>query len=208
MDGIGPLGWARATGALAANLEARLGEEAGGPVGHLLPIPSDGGDGGDDDPLKMLKADIAAGKGRTMLVETTSAGYGEGRQAAPAEDWKPRRFGASPPDALPTLRTDAALAVLAACQVPAGLFTDADGTSQREAWRRWAMGPLAGLAATVEAELASKLDQPVRLDFSGLWAHDLAGRASSFKAMVTAGMDVERAAALSGLLGEAAGADP
>ena len=43
--GIGPLGWARATGTLAANLEARLGEEAGGPVGHLLPIPADGGDG-------------------------------------------------------------------------------------------------------------------------------------------------------------------
>ena len=198
--GIGPLGWARATGTLAANLETRLGEEAGGPVGHLFPVPADGGAGGDDDPLKMLKADIAAGKGRTMLVETTSAGYGEGRAAAPAEDWRPRRFGASPPDALPTLRTDAALAVLAACQVPAGLFTDADGTSQREAWRRWAMGPLAGLAATVEAELAAKLDQPVRLDFSGLWAADMAGRASSFKAMVTGGMDATTAAGLAGLM--------
>ena len=198
--GLAPLQWARATGTLAANLETRLGEEAGGPVGHLFPVPADGGDGGDDDPLKMLKADIAAGKGRTMLVETTSAGYGEGRQAAPAEDWKPRRFGASPPVTLPTLRTDAALAVLAACQVPAGLFTDADGTSQREAWRRWAMGPLAGLAATVEAELAAKLDQPVRFDFGGLWAADMAGRASSFKAMVTAGMDPAKAAGLAGLM--------
>ena len=72
--GIGPLGWARATGALAANLEGRLAEEAGGPVGHLLPVPQDGGDGGADDPLAMLKADIAAGKGRTMLIETTAAG--------------------------------------------------------------------------------------------------------------------------------------
>ena len=199
--GIGPLGWARATGTLAANLETRLGEEAGGPVGHLLPIPADGGDGGDDDPQAALKRDLAAGKGRTMLVETTAAGFGEGRMAAPAEDWKPRRFGASPPDALPTLRTDAALAVLAACQVPASLITDADGTAQREAWRRWAMGPLAGLAATVEAELAAKLDQPVRFDFSGLWAADMAGRASSFKAMVTGGMDPAKAAGLAGLMG-------
>ena len=198
--GIGPLGWARATGSLAANLETRLGEEAGGPVGHLLPVPQDGGDGSDDDPLASLKADLAAGKGRTMLVETTSAGFGEGRQAAPQEDWKVRRFGASPPDALPTLRTDAALAVLGACQVPSSLFTDADGTSQREAWRRWAMGPLAGLAAIVEAELAAKLDQPVRFDFSGLWAADMAGRASSFKAMVTAGMDPGKAAGLAGLM--------
>ena len=200
--GLAPLQWARATGSLAANLETRLGEEAGGPVGHLFPVPADGGDGGDEDALKLLKADIAAAKGRTMLVETTAAGYGEGKMAAPAEDWKPRRFGASPPDALPTLRTDAALAVLAACQVPAALFTDADGTSQREAWRRWAMGPLAGLAAVVEAELAAKLDQPVRFDFSGLWAADMAGRAASFKAMVTAGMDAAKAAALAGLMAD------
>ena len=198
--GIGPMGWARATGTLAANLETRLGEEAGGPVGHLLPIPADGGDGGDDDPQAALKRDLAAGRGRTMLVETTSAGYGEGKAAAPAEDWKPRRFGASPPDSLPTLRSDAALAVLAACQVPAALVSDADGTAQREAWRRFAMGPLAGLAATVEAELAAKLDQPVRLDFSGLWAADMAGRAQSFKAMVTGGMDVAKAAGLAGLM--------
>ena len=66
------------------------------------------------------------------------------------------------------------------------------------------MGPLAGLASTVEAELATKLDQPVRLDFSGLWAHDLAGRAASFKGMVTAGMAVEQAAGLAGLLAEEA----
>ena len=31
--GISPLGWARSTGTLAANLETQLGEEAGGPVG-------------------------------------------------------------------------------------------------------------------------------------------------------------------------------
>ena len=198
--GLAPLQWARATGTLAANLETRLGEEAGGAVAHLLPVPQDGGDGGDDDPLAMLKADLAAGKGRTLLVETTSAGWGEGRTAAPQGDYQPKRIGAAPPVTLPTLRTDAALAVLAACQVPAGLFTDADGTSQREAWRRWAMGPLAGLAATVEAELAAKLDQPVRFDFSGLWAADMAGRASSFKAMVTAGMDPAKAAGLAGLM--------
>ena len=202
--GIGPLGWARATGTLAANLESRLGEEAGGPVGHLLPVPETGGAEGEgdepNDPLAALRADIAKGKGRTLTVETTSAGFGEGRQAAPMEDWKPRRFGASPPDVLPTLRTDAALAVLAACGVPAALVSDADGTAQREAWRRWAMGPLAGLAATVEAELSAKLDIPIGLDFSGLWAADMAGRAASFKAMVTAGMDAAKAAGLAGLM--------
>ena len=76
--GISPLMWARATGTLAANLEQRLGEETGGRVAHLLPVPQDGGDGTDDDPLKGLKADIAAASGSTVLVETTSAGWGEG----------------------------------------------------------------------------------------------------------------------------------
>ena len=47
--GISPLGYARATGKLAANLELRLGEEAGARVGYLLPVPADGGAGGADD---------------------------------------------------------------------------------------------------------------------------------------------------------------
>ena len=138
--GIGPLGWARSTGTLAANLETRLGEEAGGPVGHVLPVPGDGGDGTDDDPLKAFKVDLAAAKGRTILAETTAAGWGDGKMAAPQADYRPQRFGASPPDSLPSLRTEAGLSVLSACGVPVSLVTDADGTSQREAWRRFVMG--------------------------------------------------------------------
>ena len=120
-------GGPRSTGTLAANLEQRLGEEAGGAVGHLLPIPQDGGDGSTDDPNAQLKLDLAAGRGRTLLVETTSAGHGEGRMSAPQQDWVSSRFGADPPLSLGSLRGDA-------------------------------------------AKLA-----PVRFDFSGLWAHDLAG---------------------------------
>ena len=40
--GISPLQWARATGTLAANLKTRLGEETGGAVAHVLPVPQDG----------------------------------------------------------------------------------------------------------------------------------------------------------------------
>ena len=198
--GIGPLGWARATGTLAANLETRLGEEAGGAVAHLLPVPNDGGDGSDEDPNKNLKADIAAAKGRPVVVETTAAGWGEGKAAAPLNDWKPQRIGASPPAALPSLRTDAGLSVLSACGVPVSLVTDADGTSQREAWRRFIMGAVEPLLGIVAQEVEAKLETRVAFDLSRLWAHDLAGRASSFKAMVTGGMDVAKAAALSGLM--------
>ena len=198
--GISPLGWARSTGSLAANLESRLAEEAGGPVGHVIPVPSDGGDGTDDDPLAMLKADMAAARGRTLLSETTAAGWGEGRAAAPQADFKPQRFGASPPDSLPLLRTAAGLSVLSACGVPISLVTDADGTSQREAWRRFIMGSVEPLLEIVRVEIEAKLETRVTFNLDSLWAHDLAGRASSFKALVTGGMDLERAAARTGLL--------
>ena len=203
--GISPLGWARSTATLAANLETRLGEEAGGPVGHVLPVPQDGGDGGDDDPLSAFKSDLAAAKGRTILAETTSSAWGEGKAAAPLNDYKAQRFGADVPDSSVSLRTDASMRVLSACGVPVSLVTDADGTSQREAWRRFIMGSVEPLLGIVGQEIEAKFETRVTFDLSSLWAHDLAGRASSFKAMVTAGMSIERAAALSGLVAMADG---
>ena len=199
--GLGPLQWARHTGALAANLELRLGQEAGAPTGHLLPVPAAGAKEGDDDPLAGLEGDMRQAKGSAILVETTSGGFAEGRDAAPRRDWKTERFGADPPQVLAALRTDAGLAVLNACGVPVSLASDADGTSQREAWRRFIMGSVEPVARIVAAELARKLDTPgLRFRFDSLWAHDLAGRAASFKSMVAAGMEIARAAAIAGLL--------
>ena len=207
--GVSPLQWATRTGTLAAALETRLGEEASGPVGHVIPVPDDdGGEDGDDDAAAdrnaLLRADIAAAKGRTVLAETTAAGWGGGKGAAPLADYKPQRYGANPPETLPSLRTEAGMSVLSACGVPVSLVTDADGTSQREAWRRFVMGSVEPLLDTIKAEFEAKLDTSLSFNLDKLWAHDLAGRASSFKAMVTAGMAIERAAALSGLLSEAA----
>ena len=48
-----------------------------------------------------------------MLAETTSAGMGEGRQAAPAADWKPRRLGMDVPAANVQLRNDVEACILA-----------------------------------------------------------------------------------------------
>lgn len=200
--GLSPLTWARSTGTLAANLEQRLGEEAGGSVAHVVPVPQDGGDNSDDDPLKGLKADIAAAKGRTVLTETTAAGWGEGRMAAPQADWQPRRIGANPPEVLPTLRRDVFEAVLSACGVPVSLVTDADGTSQREAYRRWYATAVKALGDLVAAELSTKLETEIRFDFTHLYAHDLAGRAQAFQKLTGGGMPVDRALAISGLLTE------
>ena len=64
-------------------LEQRLGEESAAPSALLLPIPADGGDGKDGDPLANLKTDIAKAKGRPVLLKTTSGGFAEGPGSAP-----------------------------------------------------------------------------------------------------------------------------
>ena len=139
---------------------------------------------------------------QTALVETAAAGWGEGRGAAPQTDWKPQRLGANPPDALRALRTDAEGGVLGACGVPVELImARSDGAAVREAWRRFAFSTLAPLGGIIAAELASKLDQPgLEITFDRLFASDITGRARAFASMVNGGMDIERAAGLSGLL--------
>ena len=197
--GVGPLDRARLSGRLSAELEAALGDEASGTRGYVLPVPSDG----QDDSVSDLRRDIGSLHGRTALVETAMAGWGDGRQAAPRGDYEPKRIGANPPVSLATLRSDAALAVLSACGVPVELVTPGDGTGQREAWRRFLYGTVQPLAACVATELAVKLDTPtVTLGFDKLFASDLSGRARAFQSLVSGGMSVDQAAALAGLLAE------
>lgn len=205
--GVSPLGWARLTGRLHASLEDAIADEAGGTRGHLLPVPqgpeSDEVDpvtGEAVDPLADLRADVASLRGRTVLTETTSAGWGEGQLAAPAADWKPQRIGANPPPSLATLRTDSAQAVLAACGVSADLFTHGDAAGQRESWRRFLHGSVQPLADLLAVELAGKLDAPgLRLSFDRLFASDVAGRARAFQSLTGGGMEAGRAAELAGL---------
>ena len=202
--GISPLGWARLTGKLHANLEDAIADEAGGTRGHLLPVPAgadaDGDDADTEDPNAALRADIAALRGRTVLTETTAAGWGEGRSAAPLADWKPQRLGANPPASLATLRTDSGMAVLAACGVSSDLFVHGDASGQRESWRRFLHGSVQPLADLLAGELRAKLDVPdLRLNFNRLFASDLSGRARAYGSLVKGGMDADRAARLAGL---------
>ena len=180
--GIGPVSWARRTGELAANLELRMAEEAGGVTGHLLPVPTDGGSGEDDDPLSRLKKDLADLRGRTFLVETTAGGWTEGRRAAPKRDWQPMRIGAAFPSANVNLRSLVAQSVLSACGCPPGLSdASSDGTGQRESWRRFLHGTLQPVAKIIRGELREKLEIPeLSFSFHELMASDLAGRARAF----------------------------
>ena len=90
--GVGPLSWAHTTARLQSEAERSLADEVGGPVAQIVPVPQDGGDDSDADPLAMLKADIAGARGKALLVETSAAGWGEGRTAAPQRDWQAARL--------------------------------------------------------------------------------------------------------------------
>ena len=62
------------------------------------------------------------------------------------------------------------------------------------------MGSIEPPLEIVGQEVGAKLEQTVTSDLSSLWARDLAGRASSFKAMVAGGMVLDQAASLLGLM--------
>ena len=199
--GTGPLSWAHTTARLQGATESSLADEAGGPVAQLLAVPSDGGDDSDADPLKLLRSDIRSARGKALLIETTQAGWGEGKSAAPQRDWKAARLGASPPDAMATIQKQSFEHVLAACGTPPSLFTDADGTSQREAVRRWHLNLVLPLARMLEHELTAKLETDVRLKFDS-YPMDLAGRAMAFQKLVAGGVGVNEALMTTGLLGD------
>ena len=199
--GTGPLSWAHTTARLQSEAERSLADEAGGPIANLLAVPEDGGDDSEDDPLKLLKADIRTARGKALLIETVAAGRGEGRGAAPVRDWIASRLGPTPPASMATIRRDAFEAVLAATGTPPSLFLDSDGTSQREAVRRWHLGTVLPLAGLIEDELSEKLEAPVKLTFDN-YPLDLAGRAQAFQKLVAGGVSVSEALATSGLLAD------
>ena len=211
-SGRGPLEFASLTAKLHGEAERSLGDEASGPIANLISTPQ--GASGEDadgdpekDPLTGLTNDIRTARGRSVLVETTTAGWGDGKLGAPKQDWKPTRLGPSPPAAWVEARRDAEAAILSACGCFSALFQpNADGTAQREALRRLHLQTLSPLAKLIQAELSAKLEAPVTLGFD-LYGFDLSGRALAFGKLVSGGMAVDAALSLTGLLG-AAQAEP
>ena len=187
--GVAPTSWAHTTARLGSEIERSIADEAAGPLAQLLTYPEslDVDSDDDSDPVAPLRAAIAAARGKAMLVESTAGGHGEGRSNAPQKDWQPARLGPSPPAVLAELRRDAFEHVLAACGTPPSLFTDSDGTSQREAVRRWHLGTVLPLARMVEHELSAKLETPVGLRFDS-YALDMVSRATVVAKLTGAGV--------------------
>ncbi|MDD9991488.1 MAG: hypothetical protein OXP75_06795 [Rhodospirillales bacterium] len=198
--GIGPAQWASETARLNANAERSLADEAGGPVAQLVAVPPAGaaeGDGDGDtatDPSAMLRADIEKARGGAMLLETMMGAYGQGSALQPQKDWGANRLGPNPPAPLVSAAEASFERFLASCGMSPALFSNADGTAQREALRRWHMTCVLPLAGLVEHELSTKLEADVRLKFDS-YAMDMVSRGQVVKALVGAEVPLDKALA-------------
>ena len=197
--GQGPTSWAHTTARLGAEVERSLADEGAGPIAQMVAIPQDGGDDGDEDPLAALKADIRGARGKALLVETTAAGWGEGKNAAPSADWRQQRLGPNMPAAMVELARDSFMRTLAATGTPPSLFTDSDGTSQREAVRRWHLNTVLPMARLLEHELSMRLEAPIKLRFDS-YALDMVSRATVVAKLTGAGVAPGVALAAVGLV--------
>ena len=191
--GYGPLQVARLAGRLSSETVAALADESSGPRGSFLPTPVDGA----DPTVVNLRADARGAKGKMLFVEGGDwDAAGGGKYAG----WQQARFGPSPPDGMVELLKVATAEVYAACGFNPGLFTAEGESGAREAYRQALHSVIAPLGRIVAAELSLKLDEAITLDWMELRAGDIAGRARAFQSMVGGGMDVSKAAALSGLV--------
>ena len=136
-----------------------------------------------------------------MLLEGTTGGWEETRnQAGTRNDWKAQRLGPEIPDGLRETWKDVLMAVGNACGIPSGLLDpSADGTAQREAYRRWIMASVQPVADMVAEVAGEALDTEITVQFNSLHAQDITGRSNAMSKLVTAGMSLEDAQKLVGL---------
>lgn len=194
--GVGPVESAALAGRLSAELANALADEASGTRGHVLPIPVDG----EDPTVQKLKADLRTLRGQTALVESQSTGNwtADNRQVR-AGGWEPHRLGANPPEPVVDLHTAATREIWSACGFPAALFSAADGTASREAWRQVLHGVLSPLGTLVAEEVSAKTGVTVQLTWSEIRASDITGRSRAFASLVEAGASFDSAAVVAGL---------
>ena len=192
-QGLSPLEIASLSGRLSAEIVKALADEMSMPSGALLTTPLDG----QDPTLVGLRADLKKVHGKVALAQS-----GDWNNTGSAgRTWEKIRTGGDPVDISPQLLTESTKEIYAACGINPAILQDTQGTAAREAYRQFLFGAIAPLGKMVEEELRSKLDSPnLTLDWDELRAADISGRARAFQSMVSAGMELSKAAALSGLL--------
>ena len=176
-------------------LERSVDHEGNRSTGGLIPVP-------DVNSTSGLQADIQALKGKNVLVPSTQGGWDQGANVGGRSDWNISRSGPEFTAPEVDMRLQLADGLAGACGVPPALLRgDGDGTGYREAWRQFLHATVQPAADLVAEECSEKLERQVTISFDRLFASDLQGRARAFQSMVGGGMEVSKAAMLSGLMG-------
>ena len=195
-QGVSPLQAASISGRLGAAASAALADEAESPHGSFLPTPP--ADGDDDG----LQSDVKSAKGGMLIVESMSSDWQSGGPA-PRGDWSAQRFGFDAPQSLVEIERQIFTELLSACGIPPAMLDPTGATASREAYRQFLHATISPLGRIVETELREKLDTPdLSITWEELRAADIAGRARAFSSMVKAGMDLQQAASVSGVLSD------
>ena len=193
--GISPITSAALAGKLSAETTAALSDESASDQAQLVPVPNTSPD------LTKLRADVKAANADVMFVESQSSGWDEaGGERPGSNDWRAQRLGPNPPESMVKLQAQASREILMACGFSPALFDTSAAAAARESWRQALHGVIAPMARILEAELSEKMEAKITLNFANLMASDIMGRARSFQSMVAAGMDITKAAGLSGLM--------
>ena len=199
----GPVSWASTTAKMSAETERSIGDEASGPIATLIPLPESGMGSGDIDPTADIRKKIANARGDAVTLPTTRQGWAEGAAAAPARDWAGNnRLGPNWPASMATIQAQAFAHMLGSCGIPPDLFSPGSNSQgQKEALRRYHLSTVIPLSKQIAYEATMKLETSVSFRFD-CYPKDMTGRATSFQKLVAGGMELERAAALSGVLAD------
>ena len=195
--GIGPLQSARIAGRLSAEVSTALADELSGPRGALLPLPNVSGDSPEID---ALKSDIRGLGGGLAFVEAMADQFGSGPTTNPSQGWTTQRIGAAIPESTIVAAKMAFAEVCSACGLSVALWDTSPGTASREAFRQALHSVLIPLGRLVSSELTAKMESDIDLEWTATGAGDISGRARALQSMITAGVDLEKAMALSGLM--------
>ena len=190
--GLSPLARATTTARLNGSLEKSLADEAGGPVGNLIPMV-EGSSVNDDfrDALHSLAGDVG-------LPQTTAGGGGDPGQR-PARDFDPKRLGPHPPESLVRLRAQVEICIFALFGLsPSLVNSTSDGTMARESFRRLQTSAIRPLANIIENELQRVLEVPFALSLAPLRALDTQGAARALHSLAQSGMNFDDALKASG----------
>ena len=190
------------TASTLGSIEGRVSKEAKTAFGYILPYKDRRGNPLDNQ-VEGEGYDFAKLNGRLVSVTGTPPELGGQPSGNPAQRFTSIRLGFEPPPALVAFRKDIERSVLMTCQIPEALVSAADGTSQREAYRRFVVMAVEPVLKRLSSELEMKLDltpKEASFDVHCLHAHDIQGRASAFQRLVAAGKNAEEASRLAGLM--------